>query len=44
MEKDKSLMEAAWWDKQTEGETGSCSDGFNTLQLILIALTFENHW
>ena len=27
MEKDKRLMEASWWDRLTEGETESCSDG-----------------
>ena len=27
MEKDKRFMEASWWEKLTEGETGSCSDG-----------------
>ena len=25
--KKKRLMEASWWEKLTEGETGSCSDG-----------------
>ena len=25
-EKDKRLMEASWWERLTEGETGSCSD------------------
>ena len=27
MEKDKKLMKASWWEKLTEGETGSCFDG-----------------
>ena len=27
MEKDKRLMEASWWERLTEGETGFCSDG-----------------
>ena len=27
MEKDKRLVEAFWWEKMTEGETGYCSDG-----------------
>ena len=27
MDKDKMLMEASWWERLTEGETGSCSDG-----------------
>ena len=26
MERDKRLMEASWWERLTEGETGSCSD------------------
>ena len=26
MEKDKRLMEASWWERLTEGGTGSCSD------------------
>ena len=26
--KDKRLIEASWWDRLTEGETGSCSDGW----------------
>ena len=25
--KDKRLMEASWWERLTEGETGFCSDG-----------------
>ena len=28
MEKDKRLMEASWWERLTERETGSCSDGW----------------
>ena len=27
MDEDKRLMEASWWERLTEGETGSCSDG-----------------
>ena len=27
MENDKRLIEASWWERLTEGETGSCSDG-----------------
>ena len=27
-DKDKGLMEASWWERVTEGETGSCSDGW----------------
>ena len=27
MEKGKRLMEASWWERLTEGEIGSCSDG-----------------
>ena len=26
-DKDKRLMEASWWERLTEGETGFCSDG-----------------
>ena len=28
MEKDKRFMEAFCWERLTEGETGSCSDGW----------------
>ena len=28
MEKGKRLIEASWWEKLTEGEIGSCSDGW----------------
>ena len=34
MEKDKRLMEASWWERLTEGETGSCSDGWGHAQKI----------
>ena len=27
MEKDKRLKEASWWERLTEAEAGSCSDG-----------------
>ena len=27
MDRDKRLMEDSWWERLTEGETGSCSDG-----------------
>ena len=32
IEKDKRLMEASWWDRLPEGETGSCSDGWGHAQ------------
>ena len=32
MDKDKRLMEASWWERQTEGETGSCFDGWGHAQ------------
>ena len=32
MEKDKQLMEAPCWERLTEGETGSCSDGWGPTQ------------
>ena len=28
MEKDRRFMEASWWERLTEGETGSSSDGW----------------
>ena len=34
MEKDKRLKKASWWDRLTEGETGSCSDGWGHAQEI----------
>ena len=34
MEKDKRLMEASWWDRLTEVETGCCSDGQGHAQWI----------
>ena len=36
MEKDKRLMEASYWERLTEGETGSCSDGWAMLSKSLI--------
>ena len=44
MEKDKRLMEASWWERLTEGETGSCSDGRghqNMLSKSLIQFSVE---
>ena len=32
MDKDKRLMEASWWERLTEGEPGSCSDGQGYVQ------------
>ena len=34
LEKDKRFTEASWWERLTEGETGSCSDGWGHAQLI----------
>ena len=34
MEKDKMLMEASWWERLTDGKTGSCSDGQGHAQSI----------
>ena len=34
MDKDKRLMEASWWERLTEGKTGSCSDGQDHAQKI----------
>ena len=36
MEKVERLMEASWWERLTEGETGSCSDGRAMLSKSLI--------
>ena len=35
MEKDKRLMEASYWKRLTEGETGSCSDGWGSCSVNL---------
>ena len=40
MEKDKRLMEASWWERLTEGETGSCSEG-QMLSKSLIQFSVE---
>ena len=37
MEKGKRLMEAFRWERLTEGETGSCSDGQGHVQCIFNA-------
>ena len=34
MEKVKMLMEASCWERLTEGQTGSCSDGWGHVQLV----------
>ena len=34
MEKDKRLMETSRWERLTEGETGSCSEGQGHAQEI----------
>ena len=36
MEKNKRLLEASWWERLTEGETGSCSDGRDMLHKSVI--------
>ena len=38
VEKDKRLMEASWWERLTEGETGSCSDGQGCVPSLLFEL------
>ena len=38
MDKDKKLMEASWWERLTEGETGSCSDGQDWFPSLLFDL------
>ena len=34
MDKDNRVLEASWWERQTVGETGSCSDGQGHAQQI----------
>ena len=34
IDKNKRLMEASWWERLTDGETGSCSDGQGHAQYI----------
>ena len=41
MEKYKRLMEASWWDRLTEGESGSCSDGWVHALLLLLLSRFS---
>ena len=41
MEKDKRLMEASWWERLTEGETGSCSNGGCILSKSLIQFSVD---
>ena len=38
MEKDKRLMEASWWERLTEGKTGSCSDERGYVPSLLFEL------
>ena len=49
MEKDKRLMEACWWERLTEGETGSFSHGwghtqFSSVQLLSRVQLFTTPW
>ena len=49
MEKDKRLMETSWWERLTEGETGSCSNGrghaqFNSVQSLSRVWLFAIPW
>ena len=50
MDKDKRLMEASWWERLTEGETGSCSNGWSCVPSLLFqfssvqsCLTLRHH-
>ena len=43
MEKGKRLMEASWWERLTEGEIGSCSDGLAMFSKSLIQF-FVDGW
>ena len=42
MEKDKRLIEASWWERLTEGETGSCSDGRGHAQYKKFPQTYSS--
>ena len=49
MEKGKRLMEASWWERGTEGEIGSYSDGqdhakFSSVQLLSHVQLFATPW
>ena len=39
MNKDKRLMEVSRWERLTEGETGSCSDGQSCVPSLLFDLS-----
>ena len=41
MEKDKRFMEASSWERLTEGETGSCSNGRGMLSKSLIQFSVD---
>ena len=41
MEKDKRLMEASGWKRLNEGETESCSDGWDHLSKFLIQFSVD---
>ena len=41
MEKDKRLMEASWWERLTEGETESSSDGWGHAGKSLIQFSID---
>ena len=41
MEKGNRLMEASWWERLTEGEIGSCSDGRGHVSKSLIQFSVD---
>ena len=41
MDKDKRLTEASWWERPTEGETGSSSDGKRHVHKSLIQFSVD---
>ena len=41
MEEDKRLMEASRWERLTEGETGSCSNGWGHAHKSLIQFSAD---
>ena len=47
MDKDKSLMEASWWEGRAVGESGFCSDGramLNSVQSLSHVPLFASPW
>ena len=41
MDKDKRLLEASWWERLAEGETGSYSNGGDMVSKTLIQFSVD---